>query len=121
MPLTAPQLLVLEALVERLRADGGGASLSELSRRVGLAHSTVSGIVVRLERGGLVTRSTRAEDRRFLSIELTAPVRVWIERDLSAARLRPLASALAHATPDERSTVLAGLDTLERLLRQPPP
>ena len=46
--LTAPQRSVMQALFH-----GGGLSLKELSRRVGLAHSTVSGIVDRLEKRGL--------------------------------------------------------------------
>ncbi len=74
MSLTPPQVLALEALVDHHRETGAGLSLSELSRRMGLAHSTVSGIVTRLERRGLLRRTTRPDDRRFVAIELTQPV-----------------------------------------------
>jgi DNA-binding IclR family transcriptional regulator len=40
----------LQVLVDEMRDRGSRLSLSELSRRMGLAHSTVSGIVTRLER-----------------------------------------------------------------------
>jgi DNA-binding MarR family transcriptional regulator len=116
VPLTAPQVLALQTLVEHLRESGAGLSLSELSRRMGLAHSTVSGIVSRLERRGLLRRSPRPEDRRFVQIELAEPVKEWLENELPAARLRPLAHALARADEDERAAILNGLATLERLL-----
>jgi DNA-binding MarR family transcriptional regulator len=116
VPLTPPQVLALQILVDHLRDAGAGLSLSELSRRMGLAHSTVSGIVTRLERRGLLRRTTRPDDRRFVSIELTQPVKQWLERELPASRLRPLMAALGRATGRERAAILDGLATLERLL-----
>jgi DNA-binding MarR family transcriptional regulator len=119
VPLTPPQVLALEILVDHLRDVGQGLSLSELSRRMGLAHSTVSGIVTRLERRGLLRRATRPEDRRFVTIELTQPVKEWVGHELPALRLRPLAAAIGQATEPERTAVLDGLATLERLLGKP--
>ena len=116
VPLTPPQVLALQTLVDQVRDAGGGLSLSELSRRMGLAHSTVSGIVTRLERHGLLRRTTRPDDRRFVTIELTQPVRRWVERELPASRLRPLLAAMRQATEPERAAILDGLATLERLL-----
>jgi DNA-binding MarR family transcriptional regulator len=116
VPLTPPQVHALTVLVDDLRAGGSGLSLSELSTRMRLAHSTVSGIVTRLQRRGLLRRTERPDDRRFLRIELTAAVRDWIARDLPTARLQPLATAFAHATKDERAAILSGLETLHRLL-----
>src|SRR5215831_18013029 len=55
--LTGPQRSVMEAL---FKSDG--RSLKELTAQVGLAHSTVSGIVDRLEKRGLIER--RSEERR---------------------------------------------------------
>jgi MarR family transcriptional regulator, organic hydroperoxide resistance regulator len=116
VPLTRPQLLALDVLVEEWRQSGGGLSLSELSSRMGLAHSTVSGIVDRLERRGLLERRPRAEDRRFVDIALTEGVREWVAHDLPASRLRPLAAAMEAATARERTAVLKGVETLRRLL-----
>ena len=106
----------MQVLVESARKepDAGGLSLSELSEHMGLAHSTVSGIVTRLERLGLVQRRTRLEDRRYLRIDFTDRVREW--HDLPALGLGPLAAALELATEDERATVMTGLAVLERLL-----
>jgi DNA-binding MarR family transcriptional regulator len=117
--LTAPQLAALQLLVDDLRAGSPGPSLKELSARMGLAHSTVSGIVSRLEGRGLVRRATRPEDRRTTRIELTEPVKRWVRNDLVATRLRPLEAALARATDSERAEIRRALATLERLLTSP--
>ncbi|MGC9946038.1 MAG: MarR family transcriptional regulator [Bryobacteraceae bacterium] len=57
--LTAPQRGVMQALFH-----SGGLSLKDLSGRVGLAHSTVSGIVDRLEERGLAQRRPDPTDAR---------------------------------------------------------
>jgi DNA-binding MarR family transcriptional regulator len=119
VPLTPPQLLALELLVAEDRESGAGLSLSELSARMGLSHSTASGIVTRLERRGLLQRRPRADDRRFTQIELTEPVRRWLETRLPASRMQPLADALARAGTAERAQVLTGVRTLARLLTDP--
>ena len=116
VPLTGPQLIALQTLVEELRASNLGLSLSELSRRMGLAHSTVSGIVDRLERRALVRRVRPPDDRRFVLVELTPGVKRWLENELPAARVGPLAHALGKASAREQELVLAGLETLRRLL-----
>ena len=63
--LTPSQVLALEVLVRELREGGSGLSLSELSARMGLAHSTASGIVDRLAKRGLVKRSGRRRRQAF--------------------------------------------------------
>jgi DNA-binding MarR family transcriptional regulator len=116
VPLTAPQVLALQTIVDHVRTGASGLSLSELSRQMGLAHSTVSGIVTRLERRGLLRRGVRADDRRFAQIELTEPVQEWIRYELPGQRQAPFADALARASDEERAAVRNGLAILERLL-----
>jgi len=64
--LTGPQLTV----VKLLRAVGD-LSLTGLSERIGAQNSTVTGIIDRMEREGLVTRARSKEDRRVVHIRLT--------------------------------------------------
>jgi DNA-binding MarR family transcriptional regulator len=116
LTLTAPQVQALQVVVEQMRQARTGLSLSDLSKRMGLAHSTVSGIVGRLERDGLLRRSTRPDDRRYTQIELTDEARQWVEREIPAARLGPLETAIRKATREELAAILDGLATLERLL-----
>jgi DNA-binding MarR family transcriptional regulator len=116
VPLTGPQLVALQTLVEELRQSNAGLSLSELSRRMGLAHSTVSGIVSRLEQRHLVRRVAQADDRRFVSIELTRPVQAWLRDELPASRVGPVAAAMKKASAGERELIVGGLAALHRLL-----
>ena len=49
----------------------GDLSLSELSERIRAQNSTVTGIIDRMEREGLVVRARSNEDRRVVNIKLT--------------------------------------------------
>jgi DNA-binding MarR family transcriptional regulator len=64
--LTGPQLSVAKIL-----EDIGDLSLSELSDRINAQNSTVTGIVDRMEREGLVERKRSSDDRRVVHIRLT--------------------------------------------------
>ena len=108
--LTGPQRSVMQVLVH-----SGGLSLKDLSGQVGLAHSTVSGIVDRLERQGLVERHTDVRDRRVTKIDASARVRNFIQNTLPALEIHPIEEALSRAKPAERAAILEGLRTLRRL------
>ncbi len=64
--LTAPQLLVLQAI-----RNLGAVSLSRLSSEVSLSQATVTTIIDRLERRGLVQRQRSSSDRRVVHAALT--------------------------------------------------
>jgi DNA-binding MarR family transcriptional regulator len=49
----------------------GDLSLSDLSDRIRAQNSTVTGIIDRMEREGLVVRARSTEDRRVVKIKLT--------------------------------------------------
>lgn len=120
LALTPAQVGLLKVLVDAIRSDDRPPqlSISELSTRLGLAHSTVSGIVTRLEGLNLVTRVESPDDRRFAQITLTGPVSDWVRDQLPALRTEPLSGALEQATLDERRTIVAGLATLRGLLER---
>src|SRR5579875_2279718 len=63
---TPVQMLVMRALEEE-----PNLSLGELSERVALGCSTVSGVVKRLVESGLVHRDRLDEDQRTVAIRLT--------------------------------------------------
>jgi len=64
--LTAPQLVILQAL-----ARGGTMTLKALSSAVSLSPPTLTAILDRVERAGLVTRRRCPTDRRAVLAELT--------------------------------------------------
>jgi DNA-binding MarR family transcriptional regulator len=91
-------------------------TLSELSRKVGLAHSTVSGIVDRLEARKILERASHESDARFTRIKLSKSLRAYSQRTLPKVELHPMLKALRRAQPAERNSILVGLRTLRRLL-----
>jgi MarR family transcriptional regulator, organic hydroperoxide resistance regulator len=109
--LTAPQRSVMQALYR-----GGGLSLKELSGRVGLAHSTVSGIVDRLEKRGLARRRRHPTDRRASVIVVSKEVRDYMRETYPAMVAGPVAAALRRAKPAERAAILDGLRMLRRVV-----
>jgi DNA-binding MarR family transcriptional regulator len=109
--LTGPQRSVMQALFH-----SGGLSLKELSRSVGLAHSTVSGIVDRLEKRGMAERLPNPNDRRTSKIVVTNIVRGFMRDTYPAIALHPVTAALRRAKPGERTAILEGLRTLRRVV-----
>jgi DNA-binding MarR family transcriptional regulator len=109
--LTVPQM---DALEELAREDG--LNLKDLSTRLGLSHSTVSGIVDRLERKAFVGRETDPEDRRSSRILLSNRVKDYVREEVPSRRLGPIVRALGLASAEERAQILGGVGTLRRLL-----
>lgn len=64
--LTTSQLLVME-IIERL----GNPSPSAISREIVLSQATVTSLLDRLEKNGLVTRSRSSLDKRQVTVSLT--------------------------------------------------
>ena len=65
--LTAPQLLVMQAIEKE-----GRPSTSTLARHIAVSQATMTRIVDRLERAGLVRREKSTTDKRVIHVDLTA-------------------------------------------------
>jgi DNA-binding MarR family transcriptional regulator len=109
--LTVPQKAVMQVVVCR-----EGISLKELSREVSLAHSTVSGIVDRLEKQGLIERRTDAGDGRVSQVHASASVKEFLRDKMPALRRGPLSAALERASAEERRQIGWALQRLRELL-----
>jgi len=107
--LTAPQRIVMQTLFH-----SEGMSLKDLCRRVALSHSTVSGIVDRLQAKGMVARSTDGADRRLTRIAVTPVVRQFMEQQAPRLSAQPLIEALGRLSEPERRAVSRGLGLLRR-------
>ena len=99
------QLLVLELS----RHDG--LSLKDLSRHMGLSHSTVSGIVDRLERRRLVSREADERDRRITRIYLSEKVKRYVEAT-KADIYAPVVESILAAPGREKARIVGGLASL---------
>jgi DNA-binding MarR family transcriptional regulator len=109
--LTGPQRSVMQAVVH-----SDGRSLKELSAQVGLAHSTVSGIVDRLAKRGMLRRQPNPTDRRHTRIVASREVRDFLEKHYPVIAANPLLKMLRRTTPSERDAVVRGVRVLRRLL-----
>jgi DNA-binding MarR family transcriptional regulator len=114
--LTGPQRMVMQALV---RSEG--LSLKQLSRQVSLAHSTVSGIVDRLQARGMVVRQKDESDGRATVIAPSSEVRDFLANRMPELAMSPLTEALGDATDSEKATVLRGLKKLRALVERTRP
>ena len=109
--LTGPQRMVMQALVQ-----SQGLSLKQLSAQVSLAHSTVSGIVDRLQARGMVSRQKDEADGRATVIAPSLEVRDFLANRMPELAISPLTEALRGASDSEKATVLRGLRKLRALI-----
>jgi MarR family transcriptional regulator, organic hydroperoxide resistance regulator len=103
--LTGPQVTAIK-LLEAF----GDPSLSELSEHMSAHNSTITGLVDRMVKGGLVERVRSTEDRRVVRIRLTERGRE-LARSVPVTSMDLFARALASLEGDE-------LRTLRRVLRK---
>ena len=69
--LTHPQYLVMLALWDNAKANGGPLSVKDIAALLQLDSATLSPMLKRLQAQGLVTRSRSAADERTTHVELT--------------------------------------------------
>jgi DNA-binding MarR family transcriptional regulator len=110
--LTGPQLTVVKIL-EQI----GDLSLSELSERIRAQNSTVTGIIDRMEREGLVVRERSKEDRRVVYIRLTAKGRKLAE-EIPVEPMEIFRNALECLSASETRELLKILGKVARHVRQ---
>jgi DNA-binding MarR family transcriptional regulator len=113
--LTAPQRAVMQVVV---RCDG--INLKDLSAQISLAQSTVSGIVDRLARDGLVERRPDPSDGRGTRIHPTAPVVEFMRETMPHLVNDPLQQAIARASTEEVTQIERALTRLRELLENTP-
>jgi MarR family transcriptional regulator, organic hydroperoxide resistance regulator len=110
--LTGPQLTVVK-LLEQI----GDMSLSELSERIRAQNSTVTGIIDRMEREGLVLRERSTEDRRVVFIRLT-PKGTDLAREIPVEPMEIFKGALESLSAQEMKDLMRILTKLARRVRQ---
>lgn len=110
MHLTGPQGMMMGIL-----ARYGEMKISELSGKLGLSNSTVSGMIDRLEKQGLIERTRSKEDRRVVYVSVTPEFKRSIGERFNEVE-RKFEAMMDKATPEELEKVLQGLDTLKILM-----
>lgn len=110
--LTFPQALVLSIL------EGQGRQpISSLAETTGSANSTISGVVDRLERMGLVRRVRSESDRRVIYVETTEQYRDIREKTVTSVN-NYFAQLLEDVSPEDQETIYRGLCLLGDVLKK---
>ncbi|MDP4171679.1 MAG: MarR family transcriptional regulator [Bacillota bacterium] len=110
MNLTGPQGMLVGIL-----AHHGSMKISDLSERLGLSNSTVSGIVDRLEKQRFVERIRSEEDRRVVQVDLTSDFKKTAKNQFSQIE-KNFEAILNEATPEEVNKIFEGLNLLKELM-----
>lgn len=112
MNLTGPQGVLMGTL-----AHHGEMKVSELSERIGLSNSTVSGILDRLENQGLVERTRSKDDRRVVYIKVTDEFRKQSQKHFEEINSK-IEQMMNKATPEELDKILEGMKTLKDVIER---
>ncbi|SHK46116.1 MarR family winged helix-turn-helix transcriptional regulator [Desulforamulus aeronauticus] len=110
--LTVPQIHLMQELYQN-----PGITLGELSLRLGLAKSTVSGIVDRLEKQGKVVRKRNDNDRRVVHIDLSTGEK-QLGENISLMRTNYLAGLMNSMNQEEIQGLIIGLIKINQLMIQ---
>ena len=110
--ITATQYIVLSVLHEE-----DGVSLSKLGIQLHFDNPTITGIVDRMERDGLVERRRIADDRRVINVFMTGKGKELIEENLEIADEIDR-QALNGLSPKERSDLMRVLDRIWKTINE---
>lgn len=107
---TEPQLICLAAI-----AGGERITASVLSKRLHLSQSTVTGILDRLEKKGLVERTRDTQDRRKVNLRVTTTGHSMLEHAPAPVQLA-LVKAVSDMSEEEQAAIADSLFRIVRLL-----
>lgn len=89
--------------------------ITELSSKLNLPNSTVSGLVDRLEKLGMVVRERSEEDRRVVYVSIS-PCFKDVHQQLQGNLYHSIENMMNLGSPEDLQTILKGLHTLKALL-----
>ena len=108
--LTGPQALLLSEIVR-----SGSLTGSELAKRVSLSQATVTDIVKRLEKRGLLERSQDTDDRRKFFLRATRDGQTLVKKSVPLLQER-FQSRLAELKEWEQTQLLASLQRIAEMM-----
>jgi MarR family transcriptional regulator, organic hydroperoxide resistance regulator len=108
--ITMPQGILIGTLIKC-----GEMKITELSNKINLSNSTISGIVDRLEKQQLVERTRSEEDKRIVYVKVT-PKLEKLFKGVHKKADESFEDLLSAGTPEEIEKIIEGLDALKRIL-----
>ena len=109
---TVPQISALQIIYSK-----GPVKLTELSKEMKLANSTVSGIIDRLEKQGLVERIRSNDDKRIVYLTLSSK-NDSLKNHIHWAVNNYLSGLVDKGSPEDIEIIISGLTTLIDLLNR---
>lgn len=110
--ITPPQGMVL-----RLLSKEGPLKLTDLSSKMSLSNSTVSGIVDRLEKQGIVERTRSDQDRRVVYIAVSPEFKER-HRSYHLEFEKKIEAVMNQNSGEDLEKIIIGLNTLKKLLKE---
>ena len=110
--LTGPQGMIMGILSH---SDSGKMKISDLSKKMGLSNSTVSGIIDRLEKQGLVERKRSDEDRRVVYVNVTEKFKKNFEDNFKNIQYE-IEEIIKKTPSQDIQDILRGLRLLDQLI-----
>lgn len=108
--MTAPQIMVI-----RILSKEKTLKITELSTKLSLSNSTVSGIIDRLEKQGMVERKRSEKDKRVVHVSIAADFKEM--HQIFEKRLEERTTKIMNkATPEELAKIFEGLEALKTLI-----
>ena len=108
--ITMPQGMLIGILHKQ-----GEMKITELSGKMGLSNSTVSGIIDRLEKQDIVERVRSQEDRRIVYVKLTEKYSK-VHKGFDKIASEQFAIMIDSGSKEELDKVIEGLQTLKAIL-----
>lgn len=108
--LTGPQGMIMGIL-----NHSGKMKISDLSKKMGLSNSTVSGIIDRLEKQGLAERKRSDEDRRVVYVNVTEKFKKNFEDNFKNIQYE-IEEIIKKTPPQDIQDILKGLRLLDQLI-----
>jgi DNA-binding MarR family transcriptional regulator len=110
--ITPPQGMVI-----RMLSHNNKMKISELSNKLGLSNSTVSGIIDRLEKQGMVQRERSVEDKRVVYVNIS-PTFNDMHKTFHKRADENIKNIMNKGTPEDLHHIMEGLSTLKKLLAE---
>lgn len=108
-----------QGMVIRILSNNNKMKISELSSKLGLSNSTVSGIIDRLEKQGMVQRERSIEDKRVVYVNISPGFNA-MHKTFKKRADENIKSIMNKGTPEDLLNIMLGLSTLKKLLAQDP-
>ncbi|NBI05999.1 MarR family winged helix-turn-helix transcriptional regulator [Senegalia massiliensis] len=110
MNLTGPQGMLIGILSKYEEMK-----ISDISQKMGLSNSTVSGIVDRMEKQGYIERIRSKEDRRVVHVKITPSFKEKSKNHFSKVENK-IDDIIKNGTKEEIEKIYEGLETLKKVL-----